>query len=166
MALYSSSDITGCSAQPPRRSANNETKSTKRIFIRGSYRCTESGAMASGKWLEGGPCPIPSFMDASFCSAQCRRGRPFITHICCLSGINDDRLSPAYRTYQPGTDFLNIPIWISGNAVIRRRRAIIASTHRIQAGARRTIHGRLPTEETRGAARVVLVPAARGILMN
>lgn len=31
-----------------------------------------------------------------------------------LSGINDDRLSPAYKTYQPGPAFLNIPIWISG----------------------------------------------------
>jgi hypothetical protein len=31
-----------------------------------------------------------------------------------LSGINDDRLSPAYKTYQPGPNFLNIPIWISG----------------------------------------------------
>ncbi|HYJ05495.1 MAG TPA: hypothetical protein VEX43_10195 [Chthoniobacterales bacterium] len=31
-----------------------------------------------------------------------------------LSGINDDRLSPAYKTYQPGPVFLNIPIWISG----------------------------------------------------
>jgi hypothetical protein len=31
-----------------------------------------------------------------------------------LSGINEDRVSPAYKTYQPGADFLNIPIWISG----------------------------------------------------
>ncbi len=31
-----------------------------------------------------------------------------------LAGINDDRLSVAYRDYQPGADFLNIPIWISG----------------------------------------------------
>jgi predicted esterase len=31
-----------------------------------------------------------------------------------LSGINDDRLSPAYKTYQPGPAFLNIPVWISG----------------------------------------------------
>ena len=31
-----------------------------------------------------------------------------------LSGINDDRMSEAYKTYQPGADFLNIPIWISG----------------------------------------------------
>lgn len=30
-----------------------------------------------------------------------------------LSGINDDRLSSAYKTYQPGPDFLNVPIWIS-----------------------------------------------------
>ena len=31
-----------------------------------------------------------------------------------LAGINEDRLGPAYKTYQPGTNFLNIPIWISG----------------------------------------------------
>lgn len=31
-----------------------------------------------------------------------------------LSGINEDRLSSAYKTYQPGAGFLNIPIWISG----------------------------------------------------
>ncbi|HEX7518265.1 MAG TPA: hypothetical protein VF345_13380 [Chthoniobacterales bacterium] len=31
-----------------------------------------------------------------------------------LGGINDDRLSPAYKAYQPGAGFLNIPIWISG----------------------------------------------------
>jgi hypothetical protein len=39
-----------------------------------------------------------------------------MVHICgfYLAGINDDRLSIAYREYQPGADFLNIPIWISG----------------------------------------------------
>lgn len=31
-----------------------------------------------------------------------------------LSGINEDRMSPAYTTYQPGSSFLNVPIWISG----------------------------------------------------
>jgi hypothetical protein len=31
-----------------------------------------------------------------------------------LAGINDDKLSEAYKTYQPGADFLNIPVWISG----------------------------------------------------
>ena len=31
-----------------------------------------------------------------------------------LSGINENRLSEAYKTYQPGGEFLNIPIWISG----------------------------------------------------
>ena len=30
-----------------------------------------------------------------------------------LSGINDDRLSVAYKDYHPGGDFLNTPIWIS-----------------------------------------------------
>jgi len=31
-----------------------------------------------------------------------------------LSGINDDKMTESYKTYQPGADFLNIPIWISG----------------------------------------------------
>ena len=31
-----------------------------------------------------------------------------------LSGINHDNMSEAYKTYQPGSDFLNSPIWISG----------------------------------------------------
>jgi hypothetical protein len=31
-----------------------------------------------------------------------------------LSGINDDRLTVAYRDYQPGPNFLNVPVWISG----------------------------------------------------
>ena len=31
-----------------------------------------------------------------------------------LSGVNQDLLGPAYKTYQPGANFLNIPIWISG----------------------------------------------------
>jgi len=30
-----------------------------------------------------------------------------------LSGINEDRLSEAYRNYRPGRDFLEIPIWLS-----------------------------------------------------
>jgi hypothetical protein len=31
-----------------------------------------------------------------------------------LSGINHDVMSEAYKTYQPGGDFLNSPIWIDG----------------------------------------------------
>ena len=31
-----------------------------------------------------------------------------------LSGINDDKMSESYKTYQPGPAFLNIPVWISG----------------------------------------------------
>jgi hypothetical protein len=50
MALYSSSEIKGCSAHPPRKSADIEATSTKRIFMVRCYRCTESGAVASGKW--------------------------------------------------------------------------------------------------------------------
>jgi hypothetical protein len=30
-----------------------------------------------------------------------------------LSGINEDRLSEAYRNYRPGGHFLEIPIWLS-----------------------------------------------------
>jgi hypothetical protein len=79
-----------------------------------------------------------------------------------FSGINEDRLSPAYKTYQPGADFLNIPIWISGGmddtiATLRGSGAGIAPTQRIQAGAHRTIHGRSPPEKIGGAAGVALV---------
>ena len=30
-----------------------------------------------------------------------------------LAGINSDRMTAAYKDYQPPTDFLNTPIWIS-----------------------------------------------------
>jgi hypothetical protein len=30
-----------------------------------------------------------------------------------LSGMNDDKLSESYKTYQPGPKFLNIPVWMS-----------------------------------------------------
>jgi hypothetical protein len=42
--------------------------------------------------------------------------RAGLTNICgfYLSGINVDWLGPAYKTYQPGAGFLNIPVWISG----------------------------------------------------
>jgi hypothetical protein len=31
-----------------------------------------------------------------------------------LSGMNEHKMSEAYKTYQPGTEFLNLPIWLSG----------------------------------------------------
>ncbi|HSP45104.1 MAG TPA: hypothetical protein VLO30_03860 [Chthoniobacterales bacterium] len=33
-----------------------------------------------------------------------------------LSGINEDRLGEAYRTYQPGHGFLEVPVWLSSGA--------------------------------------------------
>jgi hypothetical protein len=30
-----------------------------------------------------------------------------------LSGINEDRLSESYKTYQPGRGFLEVPVWLS-----------------------------------------------------
>jgi hypothetical protein len=38
-----------------------------------------------------------------------------VTNICgfFLSGMNEDKLSEAYKTYQPRADFLNIPVWLS-----------------------------------------------------
>ena len=33
-----------------------------------------------------------------------------------LSGINEDRLSEGYKTYQPGRGFLEVPIWLSSGA--------------------------------------------------
>ena len=52
-----------------------------------------------------------------------------------LAGINEDRLGPAYKTYQPGPAFLNIPIWISGGmddpiATPSKEGAVMASLQR------------------------------------
>lgn len=33
-----------------------------------------------------------------------------------LSGINEDRLSEAYKTYQPGRGFLEVPVWLSSGS--------------------------------------------------
>ena len=33
-----------------------------------------------------------------------------------LSGINEDRLGEAYKTYQPGPGFLEVPIWLSSGS--------------------------------------------------
>ena len=30
-----------------------------------------------------------------------------------LAGINEDRLTPAYKEYHPPADFLNVPVWLS-----------------------------------------------------
>jgi len=42
-------------------------------------------------------------------------GKSGIVKICgfFLAGINDDRLSEAYKMFHPPTDFLNTPIWLS-----------------------------------------------------
>jgi hypothetical protein len=33
-----------------------------------------------------------------------------------LSGINEDRLGEAYKTYHPGSGFLEVPVWLSSGA--------------------------------------------------
>ena len=33
-----------------------------------------------------------------------------------LSGINEDRLGEAYKTYQPGAGFLEVPVWLSSGS--------------------------------------------------
>lgn len=39
-------------------------------------------------------------------------------HVCgfFLSGINEDRLGEAYRTYQPGSGLLEVPVWLSSGS--------------------------------------------------
>lgn len=39
-----------------------------------------------------------------------------VTNVCgfFLSGMNQDSMSGAYKSYEPGASFLNIPIWLSG----------------------------------------------------
>jgi predicted esterase len=33
-----------------------------------------------------------------------------------LSGINEDRLSESYKTYQPGRGLLEVPVWLSSGS--------------------------------------------------
>jgi hypothetical protein len=65
-----------------------------------------------------------------------------------LSGINDDRLSPAYKTYQPGANFLNIPIWISGG--MDDSIATPSSEGAVQASLQRTGFKRVRVERFMG----------------
>jgi hypothetical protein len=45
--------------------------------------------------------------------AMMAKGRAVNTCGFFFSGMNDDKLSESYKTYQPGADFLNIPVWMS-----------------------------------------------------
>jgi hypothetical protein len=65
-----------------------------------------------------------------------------------FSGINDDLLSPAYQTYQPGPGFLNIPIWISGG--MEDRIAPPSSEGAVQVSLRRTGFKRVRIERFMG----------------
>jgi hypothetical protein len=69
-----------------------------------------------------------------------------------FSGINDDRLSPAYKTYQPGPEFLNIPIWISGG--MDDTIATPSSEGAVQASLQRTGFKRVRIERFMGGHRL------------
>jgi hypothetical protein len=68
--LYSSSDINGSSLQPPSKSANTETKSTKRIFIR-----VPTDAQNRGRWQGaiGGDEVVPNVTVPSEVHVGCAR---------------------------------------------------------------------------------------------
>jgi len=50
-----------------------------------------------------------------------------------LAGINDDRLSVAYKMYHPPGDFLNTPIWLSSGT--SDQRASYGAHERVRAEA-------------------------------
>jgi len=88
-----------------------------------------------------------------------------------LSGINEDRLGEAYKTYRPGRGFLEVPVWLKQrserydcDAASAQSCESVARTRRIQAGAARTIRRRPPAENVRSAPRTPMVPAAGKIL--
>jgi len=65
-----------------------------------------------------------------------------------LGGINQDRMSEAYHTYQPGAGFLSIPIWISGG--MEDEIATPSSEGAVQASLQRTGFKRVRVEHYMG----------------
>ncbi len=78
-----------------------------------------------------------------------------------LSGINEDRLSEAYRNYSPGGDFLGIPVWLSsglGDNVAKPQ-----DHDRVRASLERTGFKRVRLERFSGGHQVKKEEVARAL---
>jgi hypothetical protein len=69
-----------------------------------------------------------------------------------LAGINDDRLSVAYKTYRPPPDFLNTPIWLSSG--MSDQRAPYGAHERVRASLVNTGFKRVRLETFAGGHEV------------
>ena len=78
-----------------------------------------------------------------------------------LSGINEDRLSESYKTYQPGTGLLEVPVWISsgnGDTVARPE-----SSNLVRASLERTGFKRVRLERFDGTHQLKMSEVRRAL---
>jgi hypothetical protein len=78
-----------------------------------------------------------------------------------LSGINEDRLSEGYKTYQPGRGFLEVPVWLSSGD--RDTVALPQSHILVKASLERTGFKRVRLEQFNGGHQLKMSEVRRAL---
>jgi pimeloyl-ACP methyl ester carboxylesterase len=78
-----------------------------------------------------------------------------------LSGINEDRLSEGYKTYQPGRGFLEVPVWLSSGD--RDTVALPQSHILVKASLERTGFKRVRLEQFSGGHQLKMSEVRRAL---
>jgi hypothetical protein len=78
-----------------------------------------------------------------------------------LSGINEDRLGEGYRTYQPGSGLLEVPVWLSSGATDPI--ATPADHNRVKASLERVGFKRVRLEQFSGGHQLKLTEVRRAL---
>lgn len=78
-----------------------------------------------------------------------------------LSGINEDRLGESYRTYQPGTGLLEVPVWLSSG--VADPVATPAAHYLVKASLDRTGFKRVRLEQFAGGHQLKLSEVRRAL---
>jgi hypothetical protein len=78
-----------------------------------------------------------------------------------LSGINEDRLSEGYKTYQPGAGFLEVPVWLSSGD--RDTVALPQSHILVKASLERTGFKRVRLEQFNGGHQLKMSEVRRAL---
>lgn len=78
-----------------------------------------------------------------------------------LSGINEDRLGEAYKTYHPGVGFLEVPVWLSSGA--SDSVATPAAHNLVKASLERTGFKRVRLEQFTGTHQLKMAEVRRAL---
>ena len=78
-----------------------------------------------------------------------------------LSGINEDRLGEAYKTYSPGSGFLEVPVWLSSG--VSDAIATPAAHYLVKASLERTGFKRVRLEQFGGGHQLKLSEVRRAL---